>query len=253
MIKKKTASLFVLLWCGFMVLTVEASAESKPLAVYISEYPPLCFTKDGQVTGVATEIVKEMMTNMNESYNISSLPWERAYRYLLEEPDVVLFTIERNNEREKRFKWVGPLMTTKVVFFAKKKSEIIINRLEDAKKVRAIGVVSGYATEKRLLDRGFTNLNPIAGAERGNPLKLMSGRIDLWVTNDVIGIYTARLRGVDPKNMKIVYTMSESTKYIAFSRQTSDVTVRKWQTALDEIKKTGVYEEIYSRWIGDTH
>lgn len=247
--KYKVVSLFVFSCCCLLIFTAGASAKSENLQIYISEYPPLCFTKDGKVTGIATEIVKEMMKSMNVSYAISSLPWKRAYKYLLEEPDVMLFTVERNDRREKLFKWVGPLMTTKVVFFARKDSEIVINKLDDAKKVRAIGIVSGYATEKFLLDKGFTNLDAITGTEGGNPQKLMHDRIDLWATNDLIGIYTAKLRGVDPKNMKIVYTLSESTKYMAFSKQTSDLTVQKWHAALDEIKKNGIYEEIYSRWM----
>lgn len=231
-----------------LLFTDELSAQNADLQVYISEYPPFCFTKDGKPTGLAVEAVTQMMKNMNVSYNIRSLPWKRAYIYLLNGPNVMLFTVTRTQEREKLFKWVGPIMTSKVVFFSKKDSGLKIGSLEDAKKVERIGTVKGYATETFLLKEGFFNLVAVAGSEGENPNRLMNGRIDLWATDDVVGIYDAKLKGIDPTNMEIVYTIAELPKYMAFSKMTDDITVQKWQAALDAIKRNGSLENIVSKW-----
>lgn len=61
--------------------------------VYFSEYPSFCFTKDGKVTDYATEIVREIMKRLQVSYDMKSLPWKRAYRYLLEDPNIMVFTV----------------------------------------------------------------------------------------------------------------------------------------------------------------
>jgi len=74
------------------------------------------------------------MKRIQNYYEIKSLPWKRAYRYLLEEPNVVLFTVTRTEERETLCNWVGPVASSQLVFFARKDSSLVINRLEDAKK-----------------------------------------------------------------------------------------------------------------------
>ena len=70
----------------FIMLTTSSTlAEKQGFAeisqVYTLEYPPLCFTKDGKATGIATEIMQEAMKRLQVSYDIRSLPWKRACSY----------------------------------------------------------------------------------------------------------------------------------------------------------------------------
>ncbi|MBU8849851.1 MAG: ABC transporter substrate-binding protein [Desulfobacterales bacterium] len=218
--------------------------------VYTVEYPPFCFTEDGKVTGFAVEIMREAMKRLKVSYNIKPLPWKRGYKYILEEPDAVLFTVTRTTHRENLFKWAGPIITSQLVFFAEKGSKIDITTLEDAKKVDKIGLVQGYSVEKYLRQHGFTNIDTVSGSEKTNPLKLMNGRITLWATVDLVGIYNAKLQGIDPEDMEIVHVIiKDQHKYIAFSKQVPDEIVQKWQNVLDDIKQDGTYEKILGKWI----
>jgi len=217
--------------------------------VYICEYPPFMFTKDGKATGVATEIVREIMKRLKVSYDIRSLPWKRAYSYLLEEP-VMAVMCTRSTARENLFKWAGPITTSRLVFFAKRGSKIEIKSLEDAKKVDRIGLVQGYSVENYLLQQGFTNIDNISASEKTNPIKLMKDRITLWATVDLVGIYNAKLQGVNPADMKVAYVIiKDQYKYIAFSKQVPDKIVQRWQDVLDEIKQDGTFEKILDKWM----
>ena len=247
--------IIILSACIFMTFIPDSTLAGKQRFeeishVYTGEYPPICFTKDGKATGVATEIVREIMKRLQVSYDIISLPWKRAYRYLLEEPNVMLFTVTHTKARENLFKWAGPIITSRLVFFAKRDSKIEIKSLEDAKKVDRIGLVQGYSVEKYLLQQGFTNLDNISASEKTNPIKLMKDRIDLWATVDLVGIYNAKLQGVNPENMKVAYVIiKDQYKYIAFSKQVPDKIVQKWQDVLDEIKQDGTFEKILDKWM----
>ena len=251
MIRKIHIILFVFIFTTFIPYSSLSDDQKfeESLQVYISEYPPFCFTINGEVTGVATEIVHEIMKRLQKSYDIKSLPWARGYRYLQEEPNVVLFTVTRTKHRENLFKWVGPIATSEVVFFAKKDSTMDIWSLEDAKKVDKIGLVQGYSVEKYLLQQGFSNIDAISASEKTNPVKLMTGRINLWATVDLVGIYNAKLQGIDPKDMKIVYVIKKQQKYIAFSKKVPDVIVQKWQDALDKMKQDKTFKRILNNWI----
>ncbi len=244
----------ILFTCIFIIFITDSTLAEKQRfeeisQVYICEYPPFMFTKDGKVTGVATEIAREIMKRLQVSYDIKSLPWKRVYSYLLEEP-VMVVMCTRTTDRENLFKWAGPVVNAPLVFFARKDSKIEINSLEDAKKVDRIGLVQGYSVEKHLRKRGFTNIDAMGTSEKTNPLKLMKGRIDLWATVDLVGIYNARLQGINPEDMMIVYVIiKDQHKYIAFSKQVPDEIVQKWQDALDEMKQDGTVEKIFDKWI----
>lgn len=229
-------------------LCAQPTANTSPLQVYTNEYPPFCFTENDQVTGVATDLVVALMAKMGQSPHIQALPWARALESISGPPNVMLYTVTRTEERERQFKWVGPLMSSHVVLFARRDAKLVIQRLDDAKAVKAIGTVQGYATQTLLRDKGFTNLDALAGSEGGNPEKLMTGRIDLWATDNVTGIYQAKLRGVDPAMMKVVYRVVELPKYLAFSKQTDDQVIKQWQTALDKAKKDGTFHKILAQW-----
>jgi len=164
----------ILFTCIFIIFIADSTLAEKQgfeeiSQVYTLEYPPVCFTKDGKITGIATEIVQEAMKRLQVSYDIKSLPWKRAYRYLLEEPNVMLFTVTRTEARENHFKWAGPVVNAPLVFFAGKDSPIEIKSLEDAKKVDRIGLVQGYSVEKHLRERGFTNIDTMGASEKTNP------------------------------------------------------------------------------------
>jgi polar amino acid transport system substrate-binding protein len=90
----------------------------------------------------------------------------------------------------------------------------------------------------------------MGASEKTNPLKLMEGRIDLWATVDLVGIYTAKLQGINPEDMKIAYVIiKDQQKYIAFSKQVPDEIVQKWQDVLDEMKQDGTLKKILDKWI----
>ena len=138
-------NIVVIILCACIFITFIAdsvSGEKQKFSeisqVYICEYPPFMFTKDGNVTGVATEIVREIMKRLKVSYDIKSLPWKRAYSYLLEEP-VMAVMCTRTKARENLLKWAGPLIAAPLVFFAKRDSKIEIKNLEDAKKLIELG------------------------------------------------------------------------------------------------------------------
>ncbi|MBW2545397.1 MAG: transporter substrate-binding domain-containing protein [Deltaproteobacteria bacterium] len=252
-----TRNIFLVILSACIFITIIAgnvSAEKQGFEeisqVYTLEYPPVCFTKDGKATGIATEMVREALKRLDVSYDIRSLPWKRAYAYLSEEPDVMLFTVTRTEARENLFKWAGPIITSRLVFFARKDSTIEIKSLEDAKKVDRIGLVQGYSVEKHLRERGFTNIDTMGASEKTNPVKLMKGRIDLWATVDLVGIYNAKLQGINPEDMKIVYVViKDQHKYIAFSKQVPDEIVQKWQDVLDEMKQDGTFKKVLDKWV----
>ena len=156
----------------------------------------------------------------------------------------------RTFEREKLFKWVGPLNVTKFSFFKKKGSDITINTLGDAKKVGAIGCYGDDVREKLLKRLGFTNLSSLFGKDANlrNLEMLMIGRTDLWISTDHIVFKTANDTGIDPNEIEETLTVKKAYVYLAFSKDTDDKIVNEWQHTLEAMKKDGTYKKILSQY-----
>lgn len=231
-----------------VALLLISGGRTWALTVITEEYPPFNFVAGGRVTGAATEVVREMMRRMGQVETIQVMPWARGYQLLRTRPDVVLFSTIRSAEREHQFSWVGPLYKITNAFFARKGSDVRLSSIEDAKKVGAIATYHDDVREQALESLGFTNLDS-ANSFTSNLKKLLSGRVDLWLT-DTIGVYvTAKKLGVPADAVKMVFPFDDYSVYIAMSRQMPVETVRRWQNTLDGMKKDGSFFRISRKWL----
>lgn len=219
------------------------------LTVVTEISPPSSYMKDGALTGVGVEIVREMQRRAGDSSPIEVLPWARAYAMAREMPDVALFATTRTQEREALFQWVGPILTIEWLFAGIQGKSPAVSSLEEAKKVRAIGTYRDDAREQFLLAEGFHNLDRAPGSMI-NLQKLRAGRVDLMATTNLGLKVMADTAGPDDPAICKVFTFKEVSLYVAFSKGTGRPVVRAWQKALDSMKADGTMARIQSNWLG---
>jgi polar amino acid transport system substrate-binding protein len=229
----------------------KAPGECDPirLEIYTENSPPGNYLENGKLTGFSVDIVREILRRRGRINDIQVVPWARGYNLALTNPNTALFSTTRLPQRENRFKWVGPLYRQTWGFYAKKGSGIRIRSLDDAKKIQRIGTYNKDAKEQFLQKKGFSNLVS-TNKNIGNVRHLIQGSIDLWVSSDFNMPYLVEQAGFNPDQLEHVYAFRDVDNYIAFSKQTSDDLIEKWQVTLDEIKKDGTYEETYTTHIG---
>ena len=215
--------------------------------IYTEEYPPYNYSKDGKVTGISTEIVREMLSRLGHPDNIRVSSWSKAYRLVQETDNSILYSTTRTAAREDLFKWVGPLVPNNISFFARANSGISITSLDDARKVGRIGVYIDDIGEILLKGEGFTNLRSVPDNVT-NIKDLVDGKIDLWIMNELTGKQMAKEQGV-AKQIEKVFDVQETFMYIAFPKSTPDAVIRQWQQVLDQLKDDGTYGKIFSQWI----
>ena len=237
----------ILITVTIIVLICCQNALAVKLTILTENLPPLNYLDNNVLVGPSVEIVKEIQKRVGSNEEIKVYPWARAYQKALEEKNVILFGMTYSEERKNKFKWVGPLAKKRDILVAKKRSNIKIDSLEDAKKVKNIGTLIDD-TRGRLLERnGFTNLEPVSD-EQLNAKKLALGRIDLWAYK-IPGLRTVcDLAGVDYKEFEEVYHLREIELMIAFSKKTSDSIVESWQKAFNEMLNDGTILQIRKKW-----
>lgn len=241
-------SMYSILCVVLCLFCLFGSASAGSFTIMTEEFPPFNHTEDGWLTGLSADIMTEILKRVGHPDNTKVLPWARAYTLIQNKEDHILYSMTRTEQRENLFKWVGPVASNKWVFFARKGHDISINSLDDAKKVKKIGAYRNDAAELFLKTNGFTNIESVLN-DLANVKKLVAGRIDLWIVGELQGFHKASLSVGSTQGMEKVFDVKDTQLYIAFSKSTPDAVIAKWQAALDEIKKEGLYDKILKKYM----
>lgn len=256
----KCPSRFAAAWLACLLAALLAATTVRAqtvdeLTVITENYPPYNFQKDGELRGLAVDLMVEMLARAGSTLqrsNIRLWPWARGYRQVLRKNGTVLFSTTRTAEREKLFAWVGPISPTTIALIARKDRGLVVRSLADAKKFK-IGVVTDDVGEQLLLQAGFDarSLDRVSGSDVTSLSikKLNVGRIDLWSYERNVAMWEIRDKGLDPNDFEVVHVLGGGELYYAFNVQSSPQLIGKMQGVLDAIKQDGTYRSILERYV----
>ena len=94
------------------------------LTIMTEIYPPYNFKEKGELKGISVDLMVLILKKLGSRQtrnNIKLWPWARGYREVLGKKNTCLFSTTRTIEREKHFKWVGPITSTTISILARKK------------------------------------------------------------------------------------------------------------------------------------
>jgi len=232
----------------FVAMAASASAATADdLKLFTEEYPPLTFSRDGAATGLDTEVVEEIMRRLGITAKIEVVPWARGYKLVLNAPNVGLFATTRTPEREKLFKWVGPISATTAHFYSLR-GGARFESLDRARSAERILIPREWYLEQMLRDMGFTNIYTVSAPIEAVRM-LVGKRAPLMALDDITLADTLSAGGVDPQLIEPGVLISQAVQYIAFSSDAPDTMIARWQKALDDMKSDGSFDRLYEKWL----
>ena len=235
----------ILAVAGLLLNCTAVLAEGINLQAIV--YPPLVYEVDGGVRGAAPDVVRAIQAELGDTSPMVVMPWLRGYELTKQGTGQALFAIVRIPEREKLFKWVGPVFSEGDYFFQKRGAGLDIKALADARKVARIAVRRDGYTHQALKAERFTNLD-VGPSYESSYRKLVQGRVDLVLMGERTYYYMVKSAGLDPEEFeRTEYRFAESSAWLAFSRDIPDETIGRWQKALDKLKADGAYDDIMKR------
>ena len=238
------------MWLASTASAVDASHSS--IVLLTENFPPYNMAKNGKnfaqnenIEGIAVDILRETFKRADISYSMTlRFPWERIYHLALENPGYGVFVTARVPDREKLFKWVGPLGPDDWVLLARGDSPITLTSLEQARQYR----VGAYKDDVIALSLEKQGLAPvIVLRDQDNARKLQAGQIDLWATGDPAGQFLARQVGIS--GFKTVLRFHQAELFLALNKEVPDEVVNKLQKALDQLRAEGVVEKISAKYL----
>lgn len=224
-------------------------AAAQTLNLVTEDAYPFQYIEKQQLSGMAVEIVSEMFKRAGLPRKDEMMSWNDAYGRTQMNPNTCVYSTARTENREKLFKWVGPIVENKWAAFAKKGFTGKLSRPEDFNQYR-VGVLTGDAKERYLKDLAITFRVPESD-DAANPPKLTLNRtepnkIDLWITGYYTGAHVAAKTGV--KDIVPIWVFQTSENFLACNSGTPQVTVDKLQKALDGMKRDGTHAAIVARY-----
>jgi polar amino acid transport system substrate-binding protein len=190
----------------------------------------------------------------DEQPRIEFMPWNRAYKIALQEPDVLIFTIARTPGREKLFKWVSPIFPRRMYLYRlASREDIQLKTLEDARRWQVGSNALQDASTQDLLRHGFVvgkNLQLITGKDVQNLQKMQLGRIDLLPASALQIAAAAREAGYPVTDFVPTVLLSGDGEdyYFAFSRGTPDAMVASMRQAFEQLRANGTYAALVEKY-----
>ena len=239
--------------CSTMAPAPKAAATGTSVAVttdagfriITDEAPPFSYTgQDGKAAGHATDVVNGILARLNQTAAIEVLPWNEGYALARTGPRVILYLTGRTSEREDLFKWVGPINSIDYMLYARNGTGLTVSSLEVAKTAGRIAVLKDDVRDQFLQENGFSNITT-CDSDDGCLRDLMAGRSDLWLGSSATSVDMAQKEGIDPSAFTPLYQFRTVSLYIAFSPDTPDPVIARWQDVLDAMKQDGTSDAIW--------
>ena len=158
-----------------------AAAE---LQLFAWERAPLVQQRpDGSASGLVPELTAELFRRADIAYRLSFIPLQRALHQVQQQERSCVLLVERQQEREPHFAWVGPLLVSRLGLYAKADDNLQLSSLE---QVRGLRVLShqGSGAGEYLQSIGVEVI--YSNKESLNLSMLQRSRARLWATSSAV-------------------------------------------------------------------
>lgn len=242
----KPFRLLLALFC----LLLGAFARAEPYQILTEEWAPYNYKQGDQLTGMATDIVRAIMTLTGDGFEILMVPSMRATHGLMNRPRTIMYSLFRTPEREALFKWVGPIAEESIYPYQLASTSTPVSSLEQLRHAPKLTTRHAGLIPQVLESRGFNNLEKSATSSQQLYRMLLAGRTSMIIGDTDAGVayYSAQL-GVAPGTLRRVpVALYRSSLYIAFSKDSDDERVAAWADALEQLRLSGELARIQQRY-----
>ena len=242
-----TLRCLLVFWCLFV-----SPAFAQELQIFTEDWPPVSFGNTQKVDGMAVEVVRAIQSRLPVSAGgntkIQVVPWARGYKALLEEPNTLLFTVGRSEEREKLMVMLGPIAISSTALFTRKGNAANLQSMGDDILKMKVGAYRSSIFVDVARKKGFVNIEQAATPQVVANM-LLAKRFDLWVEGSFVVPSVLKEIGHTADDVEKVQIIDSLELYLAFSIQTSDRIIKAWEDAFRAIKKDGTFAKIYTKWL----
>ena len=214
-----------------------AAAE---LQLFAWERAPLVQQRaDGGASGLVPELTAELFRRADIAYRLSFLPLQRALHQVQQQERSCVLLVERQQEREPLFAWVGPLLVSRLGLYAKADDDLQLGSLEQARGLRILSH-QGSGAGEYLQTLGLEVIYSIK--ESLNLSMLQRSRARLWATSSAV--VASLSASPAPREVLPFLTLMED---IACHPEVDAAQLQRLREALLQMYRDGWVQGLYQR------
>ncbi|ALU42306.1 substrate-binding periplasmic protein [Pseudoalteromonas rubra] len=219
-------------------------AQDESLSVYTEHFAPYTIAEpDHRLSGSAVSIVNQALALAGLETDIKVIPWARAYEIALSQPNVLLFSMAKTQERAALFHWLYRITTLKYDFYSLHNKQVELENITDALSYTTVAIRGSYE-ESKLISLGFTeadNLVLVANMERawqmlnkGRVHTIFASHVPVKVISQIPTQYIRHQAINDQLSLYVVASLSTEPVYInaltrAFEQLEMEYTANSFQ------------------------
>ena len=230
-------------------LVMSTLVQAKTIRLVTLEYPPYEYTQDGQLKGLAVDVIRRTFKEMNQPITIEVLPWARAMRYIKEGSRDAVFTAFKTPERERFADFSNQvLMQQAVSLFVRRDSKIAFDGDLRDLNTYSLGVVRKISYGLKL-DNAIKNdtFKRVEEANEGtqNFGLLLKKRVDMVASTKYGGYHILKKLDRESDVKELPISVQNLPSYIAFSKERKLIQLRdEFDKTLARLKQSGEYQKI---------
>ncbi len=244
---------FTIIFC--LLISFISNAQNYPIRIVTENAPPFQIVENNRVSdGLAFELLQATQKKLNLNIEIEVYPWARSYSTAQGNPNILIFSITRTEEREKLFKWIDTIYVLEDYLWALKSSaETKEKNTPKELQIYRTGVQRDDQQYAFLKNWGLSENNGLVIVPTWDQAikMLYANRLDFIMGSEIMLVHRLKANGLDlDKIEKRIYLgKMGSGLFYAFSNSTSDSLVNDFKNAFKEIRKNGEYKAIKDKWL----
>jgi polar amino acid transport system substrate-binding protein len=233
-----------------LFLIVNTSSSIAQQLVVTEILPPYQFYQENNVlSGFSVDVMEEIFKITGDDIDLQVLPWARAYRKALNQPNTLIFSLSRSLSREKSFIWGGKLMKEDVYAWGlKEKFKTPITHIEQLRKYK-IAITNASSTGQHFQQQKYPFIYAVGSPEQSFKM-LYLNRVDIITgTKSTLEIRAKKLN-FDMSKLKKIIQLSATNHdlYFAFSLNSDEDIVTKYLDAYKIIEQNGTLAKLKNKW-----
>jgi len=214
-----------------------AAAE---LQLFAWERAPLVQQRpDGTASGLVPELTAELFRRADIAYRLSFLPLQRALHQVQQQERSCVLLVERQQEREPHFAWVGPLLVSRLGLYAKADDNLQLSSLEQLRGLRVLSH-QGSGAGEYLQSIGVEVI--YSNKESLNLSMLQRSRARLWATSSAV--VDSLSASPPPREVMPFLTLMED---IACHSRMDPAELQRLQDSLRQMYREGWVQALYRK------
>ena len=233
-----------------IVITSLEPAGAAELVIYTETYPPFNHLSEaGEVVGLSTEKVRQVMDASGLKYSIKLVPWARAVLYAQTKDNALIYSIARTPDREAEFDWLAPLARSHFYLYVRAQETRVVTPEALLKgDFTAACVTSDLACELiRLAGVPEDKVTMINNNTTGDFRMVAAGRADLYVSNIMTNDMLREHEGFDPAVTKPAMRLDgKAGFYLAGGLKVPNEARTRIREAYENLVASGAYDLVDS-------